>query len=53
MVLRNRHEYETKGHPAIPMDAMVLWVDLADRLDTPHRICLIFLCLGLGLSTNK
>ena len=53
MVLRNQREYVTKVHPAIPMDAMVLWVGLADWLDKPHRICLIVLCLDPGLSTKN
>ena len=53
MVLRNQYGYVTKGHQAIPMDATVLWVDLDDRLDKLHRLCLIVLCLDRGLPTKN
>ena len=49
----NQRGYASKGHPAIPMEVMVLRVDLADRLGKPHRVYLILLWLNPGPSTKN
>ena len=49
----SRHEYASKGHPAISMDVMGLLAYLADSLGKPHTISLNLLWLNPGSSPKN